>query len=248
MLLQVLICCMLLSGCVHDSAVAPADPIAVVPEDTSGNGAGTDGGTGETNTDPCDPDSVYFETDILPILISNCAKSGCHDAASHQDGVNLTSYEKVMSTADVEPFDLDGGKLYEAITDSDPDDRMPPPPNTSLTGDQVALIAKWIQQGALNITCNANGSGCDTSNVTYSGTVSSILQTYCVGCHGSAAPSGGIVLSQYNGVAAVALSGQLVGAITHSPGYTAMPLGGNKLPSCEIEQITKWVNDGATNN
>lgn len=246
LLMQAAICAMLLfSGCLHDSAVAPADPLPVIPEDTTGTGGGTGGGT---NTDPCDPDSVYFETDVLPILISNCAKSGCHDAASHEDGVNLTSYEKVMSTADVEPFDLEGGKLYEAITDSDPDDRMPPPPNASLTGEQVAIIAKWIQQGALNITCNANSGGCDTTNVTYSGTIAPILQTYCVGCHNTTLSSGGIVLSQYNGVAAVGLSGQLVGAITHSPGYTAMPLGGTMLPECEIAQITKWVNDGATDN
>jgi len=246
------ICCLiLLAGCRHEASVIPSEP--VIPTDTSTGGGGTGGGGGggggdTTNTDPCDPDSVYFETDVLPILISNCAKSGCHDAASHKDGVNLTTYEKVMSTAEVKPFDLEDSKLYEVITEDDLEDRMPPPPNASLTAEQVSNIAKWIQQGALNISCNPNGDGCDTTNVTYSATVAPILQTYCVGCHSGSAPAGGIVLNQYNGAAAVAVSGQLVGAITHAPGFTAMPLGGAMVPSCEIEQITKWVDDGAPNN
>lgn len=248
LLLVASVCFMILGGCRHDIPFVPSEP--VLPIDTSGDGGGGGGGGGDndTNPDPCDPDSIYFETDILPILISNCAMSGCHDAASHEDGVILTSYNLVMNTADVKPFDLNDSKLYEAITDSDPDDRMPPPPNTSLSGDQVALIAKWINQGALNITCNANWDSCDTTNVTYSGTVAPILQTYCVGCHSGVYPDGGILLNQYTGVAAVALNGKLVGAITHSTGFSAMPPTGSMLPSCEIEQITKWVNDGAINN
>lgn len=216
--------------------------------DTGGTGGTGGGGTGGTNTDPCDPDSVYFETDVLPILISNCAKSGCHDAASHQEGVILTTYQNVMNTAEVEPFDLDDSELYEVITESDPDDRMPPPPNNKLTAEQISIIAKWINQGALNITCNANAGGCDTANVTYSGTIAPILQTYCTGCHSGATPSAGINLDVYGGVVAVGATGQLVGAITHSAGYTPMPLGGNMLPACEISQITKWVNDGMPDN
>jgi len=240
----------LLAGCKHDPVIGPALPTDTTTAGTGGTTdttGGTTGGTG-ANTDPCDPDSIYFQTDVLPILISNCAKSGCHDAASHKKGVILDSYENVMSTAEIDPFDLDGGKLYELITESDPDDRMPPPPNSPLSNEQVSIIAKWIMQGALNITCDANAGGCDTINVTYSGTVAPIMQTYCIGCHGGTAPSGGITLNVYEGVAAVAASGQLVGAITHSPGYTAMPFGGDMLPDCEIAQITSWVNNGAVND
>lgn len=238
-----------LSSCKHDFQVIPTDP--PFPIDTSGIIDTTDTidivDTVDINPDPCDPDSVYFETDVLPILISNCAMSGCHDDASHEDGVVLTSYAKVMATADVKPYDLNDSKLYEAITETDPDDKMPPPP-ASISGDQVAIIAKWINQGALNITCNANWDSCDVSNVTYSGTIAPILQNFCVGCHSGSAPSGGILLNQYNGVAAVALSGQLVGSITSASGYAKMPPAGGSLSSCNIEKITKWVNDGAPNN
>jgi hypothetical protein len=237
-----------LSSCKHDiPIVIPIDP--VIPIDTSDITDTTDiTDTVDINPDPCDPDSVYFETDILPMLISNCAMSGCHDDASHEDGVILTSYSKVMNTADVKPFDLNDSKLYEAITETDSDDKMPPPPNTPLSSDQVALIAKWIMQGALNITCNANFDSCDVSNVTYSGTVAPILQNFCVGCHSGSAPSGGILLNQYNAVAAVALSGQLVGSINGASGFAKMPPAGGSLSSCNIEKITKWVTDGAPNN
>ena len=44
-------------------------PEQVVPPPVSGGGGG---GTGNT--------TVCFETEILPIFQSNCAKSGCHDA------------------------------------------------------------------------------------------------------------------------------------------------------------------------
>src|SRR5437868_8162120 len=70
---------------------------------------------------------------------------------------------------------------------------------------------------------------CDTSAVTFSGTVTSILENRgCIGCHGTAAPSGGVILDTFADVQKRANSGQLIGAITHAPGYTPMPFGGTK--------------------
>ena len=148
------------SACKHDpvfgeEGIMPSDTTDVTddtdnPVDTTDNSADTT----DTGT-PCDPDVVYFDQDILPILRSNCAFSGCHDNNSAQDGVILTSYENVMLTADVEAFDLDGSDLYEVITDSDPDDRMPPAPNERLTSAQISKISEWILQGAKNEQCDA---------------------------------------------------------------------------------------------
>lgn len=227
-----------LGSCKHELPI-----ITVIPVDTTGTGGGGDG-----DSDLCDPDSVYFEKDILPMIISNCAMSGCHDAATHAEGVNLSSYASVMNTAEVVPFDPGDSKLYEVITENDVDDIMPPWPATPLSGDQVALISKWIQQGALNITCDANAGGCDSTNVTYSAVVAPILQTYCNGCHNAVTASGGIVLDEYGGAAAVALNGKLVGTISFADGFAAMPPGGSQMPSCEIAQIKKWVSDGAPDN
>ena len=203
--------------------------------------------TDSTTTKPCDPDSVYFETDILPILISNCAIATCHDAASRQDGVELTSYQAVKNSDIIKLNDPRKSDLYEVITENDPDDVMPPPPRAKLSAEQTALILKWIQQGAKNLSCDETGE-CDITNVTYSATVAPILQTYCTGCHSGSTPSGGISLATHAGVATVAGNGKLYGAISHQSGFVAMPQGGNKLPNCQIDQIKIWIDSGAANN
>ena len=153
-----------LFSCVHE----PVLPLDGTPVDTTQNPIDTtiiDTLDEEITGIPCSPDSVYFEKDILPILRSNCAKSGCHDVASHQDDVILDSYGNVMNSDIIKPFNLNGSDLYEVITETDPDKVMPQPPNQKLTTDQVALIAKWISQGAKNLTCNENAGQCDTTNV-----------------------------------------------------------------------------------
>ena len=48
-----------------------------------------------TTSDTCHFDTVYFVNDILPIIQSNCAQSGCHDAISREDDVQLTDYDNM---------------------------------------------------------------------------------------------------------------------------------------------------------
>ncbi|MEZ4984738.1 MAG: c-type cytochrome domain-containing protein [Saprospiraceae bacterium] len=223
------------------------DPGDMNPVDTTHNPVDTFPGTGGMGH-ICDPDSVYFSLQILPILQSNCAFSGCHDAASHQDGVVLTSYTSVINTAQVRPFDLGDSELYEVITESDPDKVMPPPPSSRLSAEQISLIERWILQGAQDLNCDPAATGCDTTSVSFSNTVLPILQTYCVGCHSGNPPSGGINLSNYGGVQTVAANGRLAGSIRHDNGYQPMPQGGNQLSDCYIGQIVAWINAGALNN
>lgn len=230
-----------ISSCQHD--ITFMDDGGTTPIDTTGNGGG-----GGSNGTPCDPDVVYFESQILPILVSNCAMSGCHSAASHADGVVLTDYQRVIQTGKVRAFNPGNSELYEVITDNDSDDQMPPPPRARLTAQQIGLIADWIEQGAQNLSCDPNAGGCNLNGVTYNATVRPILQNACMGCHSGSAPLGGINLSTHAGVAAVALNGRLYGAINHAAGYSAMPQGGAKLAQCAIDQIKVWVDAGAPNN
>lgn len=202
----------------------------------------------DTTGVPCDPNVVYFDQQVLPILISNCAMSGCHDAASHEDGVVLETYEKVMSTAGVKPFKPGDSELYEVITTNDQGDRMPPPPASPLTADQIALIAKWIQQGAKDLDCNPDAGGCDTTNVTFSAYVFPVVQNYCLGCHKGTSASGGIDLNGYQGVKTIALDGRLYGSVSHGTGYSPMPQNSAKLSDCRISKIKAWIDAGAPNN
>lgn len=214
---------------------------AVVPPDTNNGG----GGGGSGNSHPCDPDTVYFNKDILPILVSNCAKSGCHDATTHADGVILTNYNYVIQTGDIQPGSPANSDLYERITETKADKVMPPPPASHLSTAQIQLINKWILQGAKNLTCD---NACDTLNVTYSKTIKPLIQTYCQGCHSGTAPSGSINLSTYAGVKTIALNGKFYGAIAYKTGFSKMPKNGNKLSDCQIKAVDKWIKAGALQN
>ncbi len=194
----------------------------------------------------CSPDTVYFQQQVLPVLISNCSVSGCHDAASHQDGVVLTDYTSIMITGEVQPGSPGNSEIWEKINESDPDDRMPPPPRNRLTQEQRDMIRKWIMQGAKNNSCAS--SACDTTSVSYSGTIKNIISIKCQGCHSSSSASGGIDLGTYQGVKAKINDGRLWGAVNHMPGYAAMPRNGNKLSDCELKQIKKWIDASAPNN
>lgn len=202
-----------------------------------------------TNPNPNPEDTtICFESEVLPIFQSNCAKSGCHDAITQQEGIVLTSYNSIMTSnnENIIPNNPGASEVYDVITENDIDKIMPPPPNTLLSAEQIAVIRQWIMEGAQNTTgCN---TACDTTVYTYTGAVKPIITNQCQGCHSGAAPSGGINLTTHAGVQAVALNGKLYGAVNHVPGYSAMPKNGTKLSDCKITQIKKWIDAGAPNN
>lgn len=236
---------LLISACKHDPiSLLIDDDSPLTPIDTTGGPDTT------LVTSDCDPDTVYFVNDIYPIFISNCAISGCHDAESHEEGIILSTFNDIMESdiLDIsDPFDCE---LYEVITDNDNDDRMPPPPMSKLTSAEIALLVTWMEQGALNNEC----TDCDTSAVTYSGTVSVIMDAYCTGCHDHSTPAGDIDLTQYlggasfEGVSDVASDGRLLGSLQFEAPYVGMPQGASQLPQCLIDQISAWIDSGYPDN
>jgi hypothetical protein len=200
---------------------------------------------------PCNPDTVYFQNDILPLFLSSCALSGCHDAQTAQDGVNLTSFQDAMNSGEIKPFKPWDSDLYEVLIEDDSDKRMPPPPASPLTQDQIAMIYTWIAQGALNNYCDEDD--CDSVNVTFAQTVWPIIQNNCLGCHNDNLPNGGINLNGYNNVIVAGSVppgsyGSLEGVVTWASGNMPMPQTGSKLPDCSIAQIKKWIADGMPDN
>ncbi len=194
---------------------------------------------------PCDPDTVYFQNEIFPLINSTCATIGCHNQLGEEQDVLLVDYSSIMSYGEIVPGNPDESKLFEKITDDDPDDRMPPPPNDPLTADQINLIRTWIEQGAQNNYCDED---CDTTNVTFSGTIWPMIELNCIGCHSGPQPSGNISLENYASIVVQAESGRLFGAISHSAGFSPMPKNAPKLSDCKIEQVKIWIEDGTPNN
>ena len=188
----------------------------------------------------CSTDTVYFQNDIQPLLNSTCAMTGCHDAITGKESIVLTDYAAVMKTGGINLQNPASSAIYRVLSKSG-EDRMPPSPAKAWSSDQSAALLTWISQGALNNACT--DTTCDTTNVTFAGSVAPIFQKYCDGCHNSSNPLGGIDLTNSNQLALLDSNGSLLGAIRQKPGYIPMPLGGNKLSNCEIETIAIWIRD-----
>jgi hypothetical protein len=113
----------------------------------------------------------------------------------------------------------------------------------------TALVMCMTILGSCYYDIEPNPGTCDTSNVTYSGTIAGIIQSNgCLSadCHGGNNPLSGIRLSDYNSVKA--METRLFGAVNHSSGFVAMPQNAGKISQCEIDKIQAWINAGAPNN
>lgn len=190
----------------------------------------------------CDPNTVYFVNDILPIISSSCAYSGCHDPITRQEGYDFSTYASMMNSNTIKPGNSSNSKFVKVLTETG-NDRMPPLPKAGLTADQIAEIRKWIDQGAINNEC----LDCDSSNVTFAGNVWPIVQSNCKGCHSGANPEGGISITNYSQLNSLVQNGNLIGAITSQQGFVPMPKNG-KLTDCEIGIIKIWIKNGAQND
>lgn len=184
---------------------------------------------------------ICFETNVLPIFISACARPGCHNQQSHKEGFNLSSYATIVRKG-IKPGDAQNSKLYKVLLESG-EDRMPP--DAPLPVSQRDSIAAWINQGARNTTNCA--CYCDSTQYTYSQQVRSILDKACLGCHKPTELNGDVDLSDYNHVLLAVQEGTIQGSIKHAVGYVPMPPG-TKLSQCEIRIVEKWIENGAANN
>ncbi|MBU6340272.1 MAG: hypothetical protein KGS48_02150, partial [Bacteroidetes bacterium] len=178
-----------------------------------------------------------------PLIKSQCAQAGCHDAISHKEGVYMVDYNHIMQF--VKAFQPANSKLIKVITTTQQDDRMPPAPASPLSTTQIDLIKKWINQGALNNGCNENYGNCDTLNITYANTVQKIMNDHCNGCHyKNSTVGGGFDFTTYANVKSSAQSGDLYGSIAYLPGYNKMPKGGSALSTCVQQKILAWIHAG----
>lgn len=106
----------------------------------------------ESLTQPL-PEKVQFNRDIRPILSENCFQ--CHGPDENQRKADLRFDEQESAFADlggyraIEPGKPKKSELFKRITASEPRLLMPPRKiDKKLTPYQVALIQRWIEQGA----------------------------------------------------------------------------------------------------
>lgn len=219
----------LLSNCKHE-AVDYEDPnkdttdtpIPNPPPDTT------------DDEEPNLKDSICFSDDVMPILASSCAYSGCHDDTTREEGINLSSYQNLKAT-------ISGALLLQIIQETG-DDIMPPDPAPKLSSNQINTIKKWVEQGMKSdIDCIGP---CDTSNITFAGVIYPIIENSCKSCHSGET----ITFNSYTDVKAKVDDGMLYCAITHGQDCAAMPKNAAPLSACKIKLIKKWIDSGAPNN
>ena len=94
--------------------------------------------------------SVDFASEIQPILATHCY--ACHGPDEAEGGLRLSDHDSVLGQHDsgessVVPGDPNASELMRRLTSHDEADQMPPE-GELLSDDQVALIRRWIEEGA----------------------------------------------------------------------------------------------------
>src|SRR5579864_2053673 len=95
-------------------------------------------------------EQVDFSRDIRPILNQNCVL--CHGGVRQKNGVSFIFREEALGVGKsgrptIVPGKPDASALIARVTSTDPDSRMPyhAPP---LSAEQIALLRRWIKEGA----------------------------------------------------------------------------------------------------
>ena len=91
-------------------------------------------------------DPVDYNSQIQPIFDNNCGN--CH-LGNSSGGLNLSSYENLMSNDVIYPGSHEYSELYDRITRDNADTGDMPPGNAQLDQFEIDLISSWINQGAL---------------------------------------------------------------------------------------------------
>lgn len=117
-----------------------------------------------------------------------------------------------------------------------------------LIGLCISLLGACYYDNKEDLYQNIDTNNCETDSVSYSATIAPIIGTNCAvsGCHIGPNAQNNLDLSTYADLKSIADNNQLVGRITGSTG-ALMPPGG-ALPSCDIDKIKAWVNNGAPEN
>jgi len=95
------------------------------------------------------PETVEFNTHIRPILTTHCVS--CHGGVKQAGDLSFVYRDKVLPPEGwvIEPGDPEASILLDRVTAEDAEEIMPPPEHGDpLSEREIALLTKWIRQGA----------------------------------------------------------------------------------------------------
>jgi hypothetical protein len=89
---------------------------------------------------------------------------------------------------------------------------------------------------------------CMVTGITYTNFVAGIMNAQCAtsGCHDAARAASGANLSTYATTKSYATASKaaFLGSMKHASGFSNMPKGGSKLPTCTVNKIEAWIAAG----
>jgi hypothetical protein len=96
-----------------------------------------------------DPAAVdFFESKVRPLLVNRC--QSCHGGGKAKGGLRLDSRPAAMTGGDTGPAIVPGkpdeSLMVEAIKYGE---ALQMPPKSKLPADEIAVITRWVEQGAL---------------------------------------------------------------------------------------------------
>jgi uncharacterized membrane protein len=102
------------------------------------------------NPTPAVDDKVDFVKHVAPILEAHCLK--CHGKEKTKGKLDLLTKAGFLkggvSGRVVVPGNAEKSAFYSLLVDEDPETRMPPEKEKQMNKDQIAMVRKWIDQGA----------------------------------------------------------------------------------------------------
>ncbi len=89
--------------------------------------------------------NVDFAHDVVPVLKKHCVK--CHGGEKSEGGFSLNTRALVLDSEAVIVGKAASSRMMELVRSTDKEDQMPPSDLPRLNGEEVAILAKWVNNG-----------------------------------------------------------------------------------------------------
>ena len=185
------------------------------------------------------------------VLERRCQK--CHGPERQRGGLRLDSRQAALKGGDsrkpaIVPGQSSASRLIELIRTSDASHRMPFR-EPALAGEEIALLTRWIDEGARWPQRSASQDERSDSEAL------ATLQKRCVSCHGPASAMAGLRLDTFAAATKGGASGPalvpgnssaslLMRRVVHKDTAQRMPPG-NALAPEEVATLSRWIDSGA---
>jgi mono/diheme cytochrome c family protein len=221
---------------------------------------------------PIGDGKVSFSKHVAPILSNKCGRCHIDDAKGK---VKMSTFAELMKGSETDGVIIQvgsgkGSRLIEVIESGDM-----PRGGAKISADELALLSKWIDEGAVNDAESENAvlrqlamtaraempkvtveKATGSEKVKFGLHIAPVLVAECIGCHGARQPAGGLSMLTFAALigggdsGAPVLPGQaqeslLIQKLKGAGGVDRMPLRKPPLSDEVISQFETWIKDGA---